>query len=109
MLERAADKAPDVEVALSIEKLPARSLLIPPRPQTLRLSDLGETRRAVEAGLVTLLPAPESVPAGFANRKADRTKHAHARASPRARVQRRVITANILRPRIAIAKTPYRE
>jgi hypothetical protein len=49
MLERAANKATDVVVASPIEKLPARSLLIPPRPQTLRLSDLGEKRRAIAA------------------------------------------------------------
>jgi cellulose synthase (UDP-forming) len=49
MLERAADKASDAVVASPIEKLPACSLLIPPRPQTLRLSDLGEKRRAIAA------------------------------------------------------------
>jgi cellulose synthase (UDP-forming) len=49
MLERAVDKAPDVVVASPIEKLPALSLLISPRPQTLRLSDLGEKRRAIAA------------------------------------------------------------
>jgi cellulose synthase (UDP-forming) len=48
MLERAADKAP-VVAASPIEKLPARSLLIPPRPQRLSLSDLGEKRRAIAA------------------------------------------------------------
>jgi cellulose synthase (UDP-forming) len=49
MLERAADRASDVVVALPIEKLPARSLLIPPQPQTLRLSELVEKRRRIAA------------------------------------------------------------
>ena len=49
MLKRPAGKAADVGVALPVEKLPAQSLAILPRPQIVRLSELGEKRRAIAA------------------------------------------------------------
>jgi cellulose synthase (UDP-forming) len=49
MLERSANEASDVGIVMPIEKLPARSLLVPPQPQRLRLSDLGEQRRSIAA------------------------------------------------------------
>jgi cellulose synthase (UDP-forming) len=49
MLERSANEASDVGIVMPIERLPARSLLVPPQPQRLRLSDLGEQRRSIAA------------------------------------------------------------
>ena len=49
MLKRTAEKTADVGVALPIQKLPAQSLAISPRPQIVRLSELGEKRRAIAA------------------------------------------------------------
>jgi cellulose synthase (UDP-forming) len=49
MLKRTAEKTADVGVALPVEKLPAQSLAISPRPQIVRLSDLSEKRRAIAA------------------------------------------------------------
>lgn len=49
MVGRTAEKTPDVVTVLPVEKLPARSLVISPRPQTLRLADLGEKRRRIAA------------------------------------------------------------
>ncbi len=40
---------PDAPAAPSSEKLPARSLVVPPQPQPVRLSDLVEKRRALAA------------------------------------------------------------
>jgi cellulose synthase (UDP-forming) len=48
MLEGAAEKSPDI-VTSPVEQLPARSFLIPPQPQTSRLSDLVEERREMAA------------------------------------------------------------
>jgi cellulose synthase (UDP-forming) len=49
MLNRPAEKTADFVVALPVEKLPAQSLAISPRPQVVRLSELGEKRRAIAA------------------------------------------------------------
>jgi cellulose synthase (UDP-forming) len=45
----AAEKPSDVVVVSPVEKLPARSLVISPQPQTFRLSDLVENRRRIAA------------------------------------------------------------
>jgi cellulose synthase (UDP-forming) len=45
----AIEKRSGPAVASPIEKLPARSLVIPPQPQTFRLSDLVEDRRRIAA------------------------------------------------------------
>ncbi|MGZ5835673.1 MAG: glycosyltransferase [Xanthobacteraceae bacterium] len=49
MLAHGAEDSGEVAVTLPIEKLPARSLVISPRPQSLRLSELGEKRRKMAA------------------------------------------------------------
>jgi cellulose synthase (UDP-forming) len=49
MLNPAAAKTSDVIVTLAVQKLPAQSLAISPQPQIVRLSDLGEKRRAIAA------------------------------------------------------------
>jgi hypothetical protein len=49
MLERAAGNAPEAVAAPPTERLPAQSLLIAPRPQTVHLADIGEKRRALAA------------------------------------------------------------
>jgi cellulose synthase (UDP-forming) len=41
--------APETDVAMSVEKLPALSCVVPPRLQTIRLSELVEERRAIAA------------------------------------------------------------
>jgi cellulose synthase (UDP-forming) len=49
MLESAEQRAADTIVALPVEKLPARSLVVSPKPQTLRLAVLVEKRRSIAA------------------------------------------------------------
>jgi cellulose synthase (UDP-forming) len=49
MLERITTKALEQPAATVIERLPAQSLLIAPRPQTVRLTDFVEQRRAMAA------------------------------------------------------------
>ena len=49
MLNVAAEEATDVVPASTVERMPAQSLLIVPLPRALRLSDLGEERRAIAA------------------------------------------------------------
>ncbi len=49
MLERVTAKAPELPAAAAVERLPAQSLLIAPRPQTVRLTDIVEQRRAMAA------------------------------------------------------------
>jgi cellulose synthase (UDP-forming) len=49
MLKRGTEQTPDVVAALPAEKLSAQSLVILPKPQTVRLSELGEKRRAITA------------------------------------------------------------
>ena len=43
----APETTPDNVVTLPVEKLPARSLVVSPRPQAVRLSELVEQRRAM--------------------------------------------------------------
>jgi cellulose synthase (UDP-forming) len=47
MPQPASEATPDNVVALLVEKLPARSLVVSPRPQAVRLSELVEQRRAI--------------------------------------------------------------
>jgi hypothetical protein len=49
MPKHEAVKSADAVTIIPTEKLPARSLLILPRPRTPRLSDLGEQRRKMAA------------------------------------------------------------
>ncbi len=49
MLERVTSKVPERPAAVTIERLPAQSLLIAPRPRTVPLTDIVEQRRAMAA------------------------------------------------------------
>ena len=49
MSDQAEEAAPGVVIDFPVEKLPARSLVVSPRPATMRLSDIGAARRSFAA------------------------------------------------------------